>query len=72
MWTKNFTPWNHEVIILSGTIKEQRTPNKEQTNTMADIQLYTKISGLPANLKVEVEDFIDFLLNKKRKNVSHT
>jgi len=28
---------------------------------MTDIQLYTKLSTLPSNLKQEVEDFIDFL-----------
>ena len=28
---------------------------------MTDIQLYTKLSGLPSNLKMEVADFIDFL-----------
>ena len=39
---------------------------------MTDIQLYTKLSGLPANLKEEVEDFIDFLLNKKKENVSQS
>jgi hypothetical protein len=26
-----------------------------------DINLYTKLSGLPLNLKLEVENFIDFL-----------
>jgi len=34
---------------------------------MTDIQLYTKISNLPLNLKSEVLDFIDFL-NFKSKN----
>ena len=28
---------------------------------MTDVQLYTKISNLPDNLKSEVLDFIDFL-----------
>ena len=28
---------------------------------MTDVQLYTKLSGLPSNLKSEVADFIDFL-----------
>ncbi|RLD54385.1 MAG: DUF2281 domain-containing protein [Bacteroidetes bacterium] len=28
---------------------------------MTDIQLYTKLSGLPFNLKSQVADFIDFL-----------
>lgn len=30
------------------------------------IQLYTKINSLPADLKLQVADFIDFLLNKKK------
>ena len=34
---------------------------------MTDIQLYTKLSSLPANLKQEVEDFIDFLKLKSKK-----
>jgi len=34
---------------------------------MTDIQLYTKLSGLPLNLKAEVSDFIDFLLQKSIK-----
>jgi len=34
---------------------------------MTDIQLYTKISTLPPNLKGEVSDFIDFLKQKSRK-----
>ncbi len=32
---------------------------------MTDLQLYTKLSGLPVNLKAEVSDFIDFLKQKK-------
>ena len=32
---------------------------------MTDIQLYTKLSGLPMDLKSEVSDFIDFLKEKK-------
>lgn len=28
---------------------------------MTDIQLYTKLAGLPLNLKNEVADFIDFI-----------
>jgi hypothetical protein len=28
---------------------------------MTDIQLYTKLSGLPPNLKNEVSDYIDFI-----------
>ncbi len=35
---------------------------------MTDIQLYTKISGLPSNLKSEVADFIDFLKYKSKKH----
>ena len=34
---------------------------------MTDIQLYTKLSMLPVNLKMEVEDFIEFLINKSHK-----
>jgi hypothetical protein len=34
---------------------------------MEHIQLYTKISQLPGDLKTEVNDFIDFLLSKKKK-----
>lgn len=34
---------------------------------MTDIQLYTKLSGLPSNLKAEVADFIDFLKYKSQK-----
>jgi len=34
---------------------------------MTDIQLYTKLSGLPSNLKSEVADFIDFLKYKSKK-----
>jgi hypothetical protein len=35
---------------------------------MTDIQLYTKLSGLPSNLKSEVADFIDFLKYKSKKH----
>lgn len=35
---------------------------------MTDIQLYTKLSGLPSHLKSEVADFIDFLKNKSKKH----
>ena len=35
---------------------------------MTDIQLYTKLSKLPVNLKKEVEDFIDFLTLKIKGN----
>ena len=31
---------------------------------MTDIQLYTKLSGLPLNQKSEVSNFIDFLQQK--------
>lgn len=31
---------------------------------MTDIQLYTKLSSLPFNLKMEVVDFIDFVKHK--------
>lgn len=34
---------------------------------MTDLQLYTKLSGLPVNLKAEVSDFIDFLKQKTFK-----
>lgn len=33
---------------------------------MTDIQLYTKLSELPSNLKSEVADFIDFLKYKSK------
>lgn len=35
---------------------------------MTDIQLYTKISGLPADLKSEISDFIDFLKYRSKRN----
>ena len=34
---------------------------------MDDILLYTKLSNLPDNLKSEVANFVDFLLNKNKK-----
>ena len=34
---------------------------------MDNILLYTKLSNLPDNLKAEVSNFIDFLLNKSKK-----
>ena len=34
---------------------------------MTHIQLYTKINNLPSDLKAEVNDFIDFLLSRKKK-----
>ena len=36
---------------------------------MEQIQLYTKLSYLPADLKSEVNDFIDFLLSKRKKEI---
>jgi len=33
------------------------------------IQLYTKIGYLPSDLKSEVNDFIDFLLSKRKKEI---
>jgi hypothetical protein len=36
---------------------------------MEHIQLYTKISTLPSDLKSEVNDFVDFLLNKRKRNL---
>lgn len=37
---------------------------------MTDIQLYTKLSGLPANLKNEVADFIDFIKSKSNNKMT--
>jgi len=34
---------------------------------MTDIQLFTKLSELPSNLKAEVSDFIDYLMFKSKK-----
>ncbi len=34
---------------------------------MNNIFLYSKLSNLPDNMKIEVENFIDFLLNKNNK-----
>ena len=34
---------------------------------MTDIQLYTKLSALPLELKSEVSDLIDFLMEEKLK-----
>lgn len=33
---------------------------------MTDIQLYTQISSLPADLKKEVSDFVEFLKQKAK------
>jgi hypothetical protein len=35
---------------------------------MTDIQLYTKLSGLPSNLKIEVVNFIEFLKFKSKNS----
>ncbi len=34
---------------------------------MTDLQLYTELSTLPADLKKEVQDFIEFLKTKAKK-----
>ncbi|HHN48686.1 MAG TPA: DUF2281 domain-containing protein [Bacteroidales bacterium] len=34
---------------------------------MEQLQLYSKISQLPPDLKSEVNDYVNFLLNKKKK-----
>ena len=34
---------------------------------MDQIQIYTKLNYLPTDLKSEVNDFIDFLLSKRKK-----
>ncbi len=39
---------------------------------MTDIQIYTKLSELPLNLKAEVADFIDFLREKSKRKKSVT
>lgn len=38
---------------------------------MEYIQLYTKISVLPNDLKSEVNDFVDFLINKRKKSIKN-
>ena len=35
---------------------------------MEQAQLYSKISVLPTDLQSEVNDFVDFLLSKKKKD----
>jgi hypothetical protein len=35
---------------------------------MEQAQLYSKISVLPSDLQSEVNDFVDFLLSKKKKD----
>lgn len=34
---------------------------------MTDVQLYTRLSGLPDGLKAQVADFIEFLQHKSAK-----
>ena len=34
---------------------------------MSGVQLYSRIDSLPADLKKEAEDFIDFLIEKSKK-----
>ncbi len=36
---------------------------------MKQIELYTKINDLPSELKVEVNDFIDSLLSKRKNEL---
>ena len=36
---------------------------------MEHVQLYNKINGLPTDLKSEVNDFVDFLLGKRKKEI---
>ena len=36
---------------------------------MEKTQLYSKINYLPTNLKSEVNDFVDFLLSKRKKEI---
>ena len=36
---------------------------------MEHVQLYNKINGLPTDLKSEVNDFVDFLLRKRKKEI---
>ena len=38
---------------------------------MTDLQLYSELSSLPADLKKEVQDFIEFLKAKTRKQNSN-
>ena len=38
---------------------------------MDHISLYTKISSLPNDIKSEVNDFIDFLLQKRKKEIEN-
>ncbi len=36
---------------------------------MTDVQLYTRLSGLPEGLKAQVADFVDFLKYKSEKSI---
>ncbi len=36
---------------------------------MEHLQLYTKISSLPNDIKSQVNDFIDFLMSQKKKEI---
>ena len=36
---------------------------------MEHFQLYTKINSLPSDIKSEVNDFIDFLVTRKKKEI---
>lgn len=38
---------------------------------MRQVQLYSKLNYLPADLKSEVNDFIDFLLSKRKKEIKN-
>ena len=38
---------------------------------MTDLRLYSELSSLPADLKKEVQDFIEFLKTKARKQNSN-
>jgi len=37
---------------------------------MTDLKLYTELSTLPTNLKKEVQDFIEFLKAREKKQAS--
>jgi len=39
---------------------------------MSNLNMYTKIEALPKNLKQEVSDFIDFLIEKTSKKKKNT
>ena len=42
----------------------------EKSKVMSDSELYSKIASLPADLKKEVADFVEFLTQKKMKKKS--